>query len=132
MCTNIRLVCSSSSSTLCCRAAFDAQGGYVWTVVFNSSMGDVPQMTAYSALTPSTYVNIATATTQVPYPSPYSHVPNHTRIVCLMDVLPCSRQSVLVPFYRVAPSLHPPPTHRSLALVSPLTRMATCWAGVSA
>lgn len=40
----------------------------MWTVVFNSSMGDVPQMTAYSALTPSTYVNIATATTQVHTP----------------------------------------------------------------
>ena len=44
---------------------YDAQGGYTWTVVFNSSMGNVPQMTAYSSLTPSTYVNIATGTTKV-------------------------------------------------------------------
>jgi hypothetical protein len=48
-----------------CRTVYDAQGGYQWSVVFNSSMGNVPQLVAYSSLTPSTFVNVQTATVRV-------------------------------------------------------------------
>jgi hypothetical protein len=64
-----------------CRVVFDSQGGYKWSITFNSTMGNVPQMTPYSALTPATQVNVATGTSQVRPPPPSSCDP--TRLMVL-------------------------------------------------